>query len=84
MTAEQLKFIFEQFDHIEVFKTFEELSSGHINDTYLLTTQSGKQFILQRINEGVFKDVPGLIANKVSVSKHLQKKLKNLFIMRKE
>ncbi|SHH43398.1 phosphotransferase enzyme family protein [Flavobacterium defluvii] len=78
MTAEQLKFIFEQFDHIEVFKTFEELSSGHINDTYLLTTQSGKQFILQRINEGVFKDVPGLIANKVSVSKHLQKKLKHL------
>ncbi|MWB96469.1 phosphotransferase [Flavobacterium sp. GA093] len=78
MAAEQLKFIFEQFDHIEVFKTFEELSSGHINDTYLVTAESGKQFILQRINEGVFKDVPGLIANKVSVSKHLLKKLKHL------
>lgn len=78
MTAEQLKFIFEQFDHIEVFKTFEELSSGHINDTYLVTTDSSKQFILQRINDGVFKDVPGLIANKVSVSQHLQKKLKHL------
>lgn len=78
MTAEKLKFIFEQFDHIEVFKTFEELSSGHINDTYLVTTDSRKQFILQRINEGVFKDVPGLIANKVSVSQHLLKKLDQL------
>ncbi|MFD2938852.1 phosphotransferase enzyme family protein [Flavobacterium notoginsengisoli] len=78
MTVEKLKFIFEQFDHIEVFKTFEELSSGHINDTYLVTADSRRQFILQRINEGVFKDVPGLIANKVSVSQHLLKKLKQL------
>jgi len=78
MAAEHLKFIFDQFDHIEVFKDFEELASGHINDTYLVTTDSRKQFILQRINDGVFKDVPGLIANKVSVSKHLLKKLKHL------
>ena len=78
MTAENLKFIFEQFDHIEVLKSFGELASGHINDTYLVQADSRKQFILQRINDGVFKDVPGLIANKVSVSKHLLKKLKHL------
>lgn len=78
MIAEHLKFIFDQFNTTEVFKNFEELASGHINDTYLVTTDSRKQFILQRINNGVFKDVPGLIANKVSVSKHLQKKLKHL------
>lgn len=78
MAAEHLKFIFDQFDHIEVFKEFYELASGHINDTYLITTDSHRKFILQRINNGVFKDVPGLIANKVAVSKHLRKKLKYL------
>ena len=54
MAAEHLKFIFDQFDHIEVFKEFEELASGHINDTYLVTTDSRRQFILQRINDGVY------------------------------
>lgn len=78
MVAVHLKFIFEQFNHKEEFKIYEELASGHINDTYLVTTQSNVKFILQRINDGVFKDVPGLIANKVNVSKHLQKKLEQL------
>ncbi|TDW51624.1 Ser/Thr protein kinase RdoA (MazF antagonist) [Flavobacterium sp. 270] len=78
MIIEHLKFIFEQFDHIEVFKEYTELASGHINDTYLITSQNNQHFVLQRINSGVFKDVPGLIANKVMVSRHLQKKLKHL------
>ncbi len=63
MIIEHLKFIFEQFDHIEVFKEYTELASGHINDTYLITSQNDQHFVLQRINSGVFKDVPGLIAN---------------------
>ena len=33
---------------------------------------------MQRINHGVFKDVPGLIENKVVVSRHMQEKLKGL------
>jgi thiamine kinase-like enzyme len=78
MALKHLKFVFEQFNHKEDFKIYYELASGHINDTYLITTQSNKNFVLQRINDGVFKDVPGLIANKVSVSKHLQKKLEHL------
>ncbi|MEO8253229.1 MAG: aminoglycoside phosphotransferase family protein [Flavobacterium sp.] len=78
MVTVHLKYIFEQFDHNEDFRSYDELASGHINDTYLVTTQSNVKFILQRINDGVFKDVPGLIANKVSVSKHLQKKLAHL------
>lgn len=78
MVTVHLKYIFEQFNHKEDFKSYDELASGHINDTYLVTNQSNVKFILQRINDGVFKDVPGLIANKVSVSKHLQNKLAHL------
>ena len=75
MIEEQLKFVFKQFEHKGEFQSFEELASGHINDTYLIATTEKTFFVLQRINEGVFKDVPALIANKVNVSKHLQKKL---------
>lgn len=55
--------------------SYEEIASGHINDTYLGETNKGEKFILQRINKGVFKDVPGLIMNKVKVSQHLHEKL---------
>ncbi|TDO96156.1 phosphotransferase enzyme family protein [Flavobacterium sp. 245] len=77
MIEEHLKFIYDQFDYLEDFKNFEELTSGHINDTYLVTSNFGERVILQKINSGVFKDVPGLIANKVGVSKHLLRKLKH-------
>jgi thiamine kinase-like enzyme len=48
------------------------ISSGHINDTYLIKTQSEKQYVLQKINRSVFNDIEGLIANKVLVSEHLR------------
>ncbi|MBT8393549.1 MAG: phosphotransferase [Bacteroidia bacterium] len=48
-----------------------ELNSGFINDTYLVTTRSGSQYVLQRINSVVFKDVENVIANKVLISEHL-------------
>tara|TARA_R110002111_G_scaffold51050_1_gene89562 strand:- start:1048 stop:2121 length:1074 start_codon:yes stop_codon:yes gene_type:complete len=77
MLEEQLKFVFSQFDHNGEYKSFKELASGHINDTYLIKTNEKPYFVLQRINHGVFKDVPGLIENKVAVSRHIQKKLEN-------
>ncbi len=78
MTQEQLTFKFDQFNHTSEFISYKELASGHINDTYLIITKEEPYYILQRINHTVFKDVPGLISNKVSVSKHLQKKLSHL------
>lgn len=78
MTTEQIKFKFNQFDHKSKLVSFKELASGHINDTFLIETEEEPFFILQRINHDVFKDVPGLISNKVSVSKHLQDKLSHL------
>jgi serine/threonine protein kinase len=72
---QQLEEAFNRFNHNSEFLSYSELASGHINDTYLVKTAAGISYVLQRINHGVFKDVPGLISNKVNVSKHLQKKL---------
>ncbi len=52
-------------------KEVKELISGHINDTYLVKTNKGSQYVVQKINKDVFKDVPGLIRNKVLVSQYL-------------
>jgi hypothetical protein len=78
MIIEQLKFVFNQFNHTSEFKSYKALTSGHINDTYLIETSSKAKYVLQRINHLVFKKVPGLVSNKVNVSKHLLNKLKHL------
>ena len=78
METQKLKNIFKKFEHKGEFDSYVELASGHINDTYLIKTKKKPFFVLQRINHGVFKDVPGLIENKVAVSRHIQDKLKDL------
>ena len=78
MDIQQLKEAFKQFDHKSTYVSHKELASGHINDTFLIETDRNQFFVLQKINHGVFKDVPGLVNNKVSVSKHLLEKLKHL------
>lgn len=78
MVGEKIKNVFSQFDTSDEVRSFKELASGHINDTYLINTTKKNNYVLQRINHGVFKDVPGLISNKVLVSKHLQNKLAHL------
>ncbi|WKK66119.1 phosphotransferase enzyme family protein [Lutimonas zeaxanthinifaciens] len=77
----------------DVFKFFlpeenlvsgEELTSGHINDTYLVKGASDKRYIFQKINKDVFPDVPGLIMNKVQLSRHLHKKHTHLPVSERE
>jgi Ser/Thr protein kinase RdoA (MazF antagonist) len=57
----------------DILKTFgfsfdtvslQQIGSGHINRTYLLSTQSEQKYILQNINTHVFKD-PYAIANNI-------------------
>jgi hypothetical protein len=52
--------------------------SGHINDTFKLTTNTGHNYLLQRINHFVFKNVPGLMNNLVTVTNHLKGKLRDI------
>ncbi|MFA6128342.1 MAG: aminoglycoside phosphotransferase family protein [Bacteroidales bacterium] len=51
--------------------------SGHINDTYKVETAEPKchNYILQRINHKIFKNVPGLMDNIDRVTRHIRMKL---------
>ena len=52
----------------------ERYGNGHINETFLVTTQSEQKYILQRINRGIFKDVPALMRNIAAVTEHLARR----------
>ncbi|MDP9076296.1 MAG: aminoglycoside phosphotransferase family protein [Bacteroidota bacterium] len=50
--------------------------SGHINDTFLVESPgAGQGYLLQKINNYVFKDVDGLMNNMGYVTNHLKQKV---------
>jgi hypothetical protein len=54
------------------------LTAGHIHDTYLLTAEDKERvarYVLQRINQTVFKDPVGVMANIRRVTEHIHTKL---------
>jgi hypothetical protein len=52
--------------------------SGHINDSFKVVTDTNYNYLLQRINHFVFKDVHGLMDNIANVTRHLKEKLANI------
>lgn len=46
--------------------------NGHINETYLLETDAPHAYILQKINNQIFQDVPALMGNIAAVTAHLR------------
>ena len=48
---------------------------GHINKTFLLETNEGVRYILQQINNNVFKNVPALMENVSAVCSFLAEKV---------
>jgi hypothetical protein len=66
--------------HFSIQGTFVEgrpFGSGHIHDTFLVKTREKAcpDYILQRINHTIFKDVPQLMENIIRVTDHLRGKL---------
>ena len=55
----------------------ERYGFGHINETYLTVTDTGRRYIFQRINHHVFQDVPGLMNNIYLVTTHLKERTEN-------
>ena len=49
------------------------LGNGHINSTFLVTTERN-QYVLQKINTGIFKNVDGLMENVQAVTHHIRDK----------
>ena len=52
-----------------------ELKSGHINDSYVITSRDGHRGLLQRINERVFADPRRLMENIERITRHLAERL---------
>ncbi len=48
--------------------------SGHINSTFLVKTDTGKRYILQKVNTAIFPDPEALMRNILLVTGHLRKK----------
>lgn len=80
----ELKSVFKAFLPDQEFLEVEELTVGHINDTFLVTTTTEQKYIFQRINSEVFPDVAGLILNKVKVSRHLHQKLSSFSLIERQ
>ena len=54
--------------------SMEPYGEGHINQTRLVVTDSGKRYIFQKISETAFPDVDGLMNNIMSVTEFLREK----------
>ena len=54
----------------------EPYGNGHINRTFLVTTKTGTRYILQRLSEEAFKDVPALMENISGIARFLDAKAK--------
>ena len=52
------------------------LGAGHINDSYKVKAGE-KEYVLQRINHSIFKNVPELQSNILRVTMHIRQKLMN-------
>ena len=52
----------------------EPYGCGHINVTYLAVMESGRRYILQKINNNTFHDVAGLMENITAVTEFLRTK----------
>ena len=62
-----------QYDLDSAVVSCERYGHGHINETYLVVTESGCRYILQKINQTVFRDVDALMANIEAVTSWLRR-----------
>ncbi|MBQ9184907.1 MAG: aminoglycoside phosphotransferase family protein [Bacteroidales bacterium] len=67
--------IVNKFDIRGTILNVEPLGSGLINDTFRVKTDGPEDYVLQRINNAIFRDVELLQSNIVAVTDHLRKKL---------
>ena len=54
-----------------------EFGSGHINSTYKVETDAGREYVLQRINKYVFKDPVRLMENAGAVTDFLRERVED-------
>lgn len=69
------KKILSEFDVKGTVMDIVPMGNGLINDTYRVLTEDGPDYVLQRINNSIFKDVDLLQHNIECVTKHIRGKL---------
>ena len=74
---EQLSQILVHYQLDSRVKECTAYGHGHINKTFLVTTMSGQRYILQKINNKVFKNVEQLMANIDAVTSYLLERVKD-------
>lgn len=68
--------IVQCFDVESEIISVEPLGDGFINDTYIAKSKGNSEdYILQRKNKNIFKDVPGMMDNIQKVTSHLKGKI---------
>jgi len=67
-----LKSILANFSIAEKEYSFQPLTDGYINDTFLVSEDDRPIYILQRVNHLVFRNVEGLMNNVQNALKHLE------------
>ena len=69
--------------HFELLKKFaldgeavscDRYGFGHINETYLVVTDTNHRYIAQKLSTRAFKDVPGLMNNIYLVTSYLRER----------
>ena len=55
----------------------ERYGCGHINETYLVVTENSHRYILQKINNHIFRDVPALMENISAVTGYLRRQIRD-------
>lgn len=80
MAGYDLLKIYSQFNCTGTYLSGDLFGSGHIHDTFHIVTAESEcdDYILQRINSNIFKDVPALQENIFRVTSHIQQKLSGL------
>ena len=54
----------------------EPYGEGHINRTYLVETDAGVRYILQRLSREAFHNIPGLMENVTGITRYLEPRLR--------
>lgn len=77
---ENIASVFSNFEKISSDFSYQKLTSGHINQTFLVQNNQ-KKFILQKINTSVFKNLEIITENIRTVSSHLKSRNYPHFIL---
>lgn len=73
MNMPDIQKVFSSFQEIQSDFATRKITSGHINNTYLVRN-GGDRFILQQVNTDVFPNVRLVMKNILLVTEHLQEK----------